>query len=266
MAKANIGRDTTAQSLTWTLYLLMRHPACLEELLRELANTFPKNGPHLPLTFDSLQPARIPYTNAVFNESLRLRPPVPIEIKECIAPTTFPDGTCLPKGAVVMWIPWAMGRSRQIWGADVDEFRPGRWILSGEQPRTLAPDLAYGSIADRNNVKMISKSAFEFPVFNGGARSCLGKRMAELLAASVITNLVSKYEFREIMDEKLGGCGPGKDRCSKTSLTLPMEGGLPCQVIPRTNPYVTVYPPGFDPWSAEESSFTWFDHQMAEDN
>jgi hypothetical protein len=27
-----------------------------------------------------------------------------------------------------------------------------------------------------------------------------------------------------------------------------------------------VYPPGFDPWSAEESSFTWFDHQMAEDN
>lgn len=104
--------------------------------------------------------------------------------------------------------------------------------------RICAHDIADDSPADRNNPKLISKSAFEFPVFNGGVRSCLGKKMAEILAAGVITNLISKYEFREIIDEKLDGCGPANDRCSKTSLTLPMEGGLPCLVSPKSNPYV----------------------------
>lgn len=61
--------------------------------------------------------------------------------------------------------------------------------------------------------------------------------MAELLAVCVITNLISKYEFEEVWDEKLGGCGWGNDRLSQTSLTLPMEGGLPCTVRVRRNPY-----------------------------
>ena len=115
--------------MTWTLYLLLRHPACIDRILDELGTAFPNSDPHLPLVFDFLQPANLPYTMAVFNESLRLYPPVPLEIKECVAPTIFPDGTCLPEGAVVMWSPWAMGRSRQTWGNDVDEFRPERWIL-----------------------------------------------------------------------------------------------------------------------------------------
>lgn len=104
--------------------------------------------------------------------------------------------------------------------------------------RIRAHDLADDSTAGTNNTKLLSKSAFEFPVFNGGARSCIGKKMAEILAAGVITNLISKYEFQEIIDEKLGGCGPGNDRWSKTSLTLPMEGGLPCLVSLRRNPCV----------------------------
>lgn len=99
-----------------------------------------------------------------------------------------------------------------------------------------AHDLADNLTAETNTVKLLSKSAFEFPVFNGGARSCLGKKMAEMLAAGVITNLVSKFEFREIIDENLGGCGAGNDRRSKTSLTLPMEGGLPCLVRRRRTP------------------------------
>lgn len=104
--------------------------------------------------------------------------------------------------------------------------------------RIYAHDLADDkSTAGRNNTKLLSKSAFEFPVFNGGARTCLGKKMAEILAAGVITTLVSKFEFREIIDQELGGCGPGNDRWSKTSLTLPMEGGLPCLVSQRDTPY-----------------------------
>lgn len=107
-------------------------------------------------------------------------------------------------------------------------------VKTSEDPDLNLADIG---IVELNHAKLISRSAFEFPVFNGGARACLGKKMAEVLAVGVITNLISKYEFREIMDIKLGGCGLENDRYSKTSLTLPMEKGLPCYVSPRANPY-----------------------------
>lgn len=208
------GRDTTAQSMTWTLYLLLRNPESVATILAELTERFPPPTPIDALSFSTVQPGSLPYITAVFNESLRLYPPVPIELKECTADTTFPDGTCLPKGAIVMWVPWAMGRSRQIWGPDADDYHPKRWL---------------GSTSDQ----IMAKSAFEFPVFNGGPRACLGKKMAELLAVYVIAALIREYEFKEVMDEKYGSHKMANERKSQNSLTLPMAGGLPVIVKRR---------------------------------
>ena len=210
-----LGRDTTAQSLTWTFYLLMRHPRAQEKIITELLSSFAKVNHELPLSFDTVQPSYLPYTAAVFNESLRFYPPVPIELKESTTNTTFPDGTWLPKGSVVMWATWAMGRSKKIWGNDADDFRPERWLIAGEegQPFTM---------------KMMS--SFEFPVFNGGPRACLGKRMAELLAVHIIASLIWRYDFAEIFDRETIAGERSKERRSQNSLTLPMEGGLPCYV------------------------------------
>ncbi|KAL8668287.1 MAG: hypothetical protein Q9168_007082 [Polycauliona sp. 1 TL-2023] len=211
------GRDTTAQSLTWALYLLLRHPSYQESLLAEVAKNFPSASPSSSLhgiTYDTVQPSSLPYTHSVFAETLRLYPPVPFELKECTAPTTFPDGTWLPEGSAVIWVPWAMGRSRQIWGDDSEKFKPERW---------LAPS---GSIG-------LQKSAFEFPVFNAGPRSCLGKKLAELLAVAVLARLIWRYDFSEVLKKEWGGCGVGGERKSQNSLTLPMEGGLPVRVKSR---------------------------------
>jgi cytochrome P450 len=93
-----------------------------------------------------------------------------------------------------------MNRSKLIWGPDADFFRAERWLEDG---------------------RLISKSASEYPVFNGGPRTCLGKKMAELVAIQVIATLVMKFDF-ELVDDV--------ERVSKNSLTLPMEGGLPCYV------------------------------------
>ncbi|KAL8948151.1 MAG: hypothetical protein Q9222_005639 [Ikaeria aurantiellina] len=208
------GRDTTAQSLTWTLYLLLRNPHHKETLVRELAKTFSSelslSSTHNTI-YDRIQPTYLPCVHAVFTESLRLCPPVPFELKECIAPTTFPDGTWLPEGSAVIWVPWAMGRSRQIWGEDSEHFKPERWL-------------------DADGFIALQKSAYEFPVFNGGPRSCLGKRLAELLAVAVLAQLIWEYDFTEVLDKHLGGCGVGGERKSQNSLTLPMEGGLPVKV------------------------------------
>ena len=208
------GRDTTAQSLTWTFYCLIRNPAAARRILSEVrGRSLCANG-EPDLSFSAVQPTSSPFTAAVFNESLRLYPPVPIELKECTAETVFPDGTFLPRGTVVMWAPWAMGRSRSIWGYDADTFRPARWL-------------------DISSQQLISKSAFEFPVFNGGPRACLGRKMAEVLAVYVIGSLLWDYEFTDPNGANVSNLGIPAERRSKNSLTLPMEGGLPVRVRRR---------------------------------
>ncbi|KAK6599010.1 cytochrome P450 [Botrytis cinerea] len=178
------GRDTTAQALTWAFYLLMRHPRVIDSARQEAAS-LAKEGPHKNST--TYKPTTVPYIMAIFYEALRLYPPVPFELKQCEQATTLPDGTFLPRHAVLVWCPWAMNR-------------PERWLEDGI---------------------LISKTAFEYPVFNGGPRTCLGKKMAEAVAAQVIATLVVNFNF-SLVDQK--------ERISKNSLTLPMEGGLPCRV------------------------------------
>jgi cytochrome P450 len=179
--------------------------------------------PSLPVDRDTtlFTPTSMPYTLAVFNEALRLYPPIPFEIKQAMSPTTLPDGTFLPQGSVVVWCPWAMNRSRLTWGDDADEFRPERWLAAGAGAGDGDGDGRHKTAA-----VMVQKSASEFPVFNGGARMCLGKKMAELIAVQVIATIASAFEFVPAYQ--------GRERASKSSLTLPMEGGLPVFVKVRS--------------------------------
>lgn len=184
------------------------------ETSRRDASSSSATTPTLPLPVDPtlFTPASMPYTLAIFNESLRLYPPIPFEIKQTMSPTTLPDGTFLPQGSVVVWCPWAMNRSRLTWGDDADEFRPERWLVAGGGGEKAAA--------------VMQKSASEFPVFNGGARLCLGKKMAELIAVQVIATVAWTFEFVPAYE--------GRERTSKSSLTLPMAGGLPVFVKVRS--------------------------------
>ena len=193
----------------------MRNPHTQEKILSELRSTFAGAKDELLLSFDTVQPSHLPYIAAVFNESLRLYPPVPVELKESTAETTFPDGTWLPKGSIVIWATWAMGRSKVTWGDHADEFRPERWLVDGDE----------GEIPTLKTI-----SPFAFPVFNGGPRACLGKKMAEILAVHVIARLIWRYDFVEVFDGEMKPGAIPQERRSQNSLTLPMEGGLPCYV------------------------------------
>ncbi|KAI0386293.1 cytochrome P450 [Hypomontagnella monticulosa] len=206
------GRDTVAQALTWCIYLLMQHREVVDRIRNEalalIGNTqepfLRPHGREEEINSAALTPISLPYTMATFYETLRLYPPIPFEIKQCEKATTLPDGTFLPEKSIVFWCTWAMNRSRISWGDDADSFRPERW-LSGDG-------------------KLVTKNAAEFPVFNGGPRLCLGKRMAEILAAQVIATMVLLFDVTPAYEG---------ERVSKSSLTLPMEGGLPCFVKPR---------------------------------
>ncbi|ETN44343.1 uncharacterized protein HMPREF1541_10523 [Cyphellophora europaea CBS 101466] len=209
------GRDTTAESLTWTFYALLRHPAALARLESEIRAAFPPNNTKeevAPITMAGLQPAHIPYVMAVFYEALRLYPPVPIEIQQAAEPLTLPDGTHLPRGAVLVWCIWALNRSHKLYGPDPEAFRPERWL----------DDATGRFVPPRDN--------WVFPVFNGGPRACLGRKMAEVLACWVLVRVVSEWQFREVGMQREDGDGL-RERVSGLSLTLPMEGGLPVKVM-----------------------------------
>jgi cytochrome P450 len=207
------GRDTTAQTLTWTIYSLLRNPLHHKSLVQSLRDNFKGHARDSvpPLNYEMISGQHsLPWVQAVFAEALRLNPAVPIELKETTKSVTLPDGTYLPSGAVVIWIPFSLARSPNIWGSDAPEFNPKRWL--DEQ--------------SDGNIHMLTRTAFENPVFNAGPRMCLGKRMAELLAVRVLAEVMWLWEFEEVRGS---GEIDGK-RVIAESLTAPMEGGLPVKV------------------------------------
>jgi len=203
------GKDTTAQSFTWTLYAILRNPEVLKPIRAEIqALTANHKSPFadLKLTTADLQPASVPYLMATYYEALRLYPPIPFEIQECQHDLTLPDGTFLPKNAIVVWCIWAINRATEIHGEDADTFRPDRWL-------------------DKEG-KFVNRSAFEFPVFNGGPRACLGRKMAELMAMFVMISLFRHF----VLDEANSASSFQPERLAQNSLTLPMASGLPCHL------------------------------------
>lgn len=197
------GRDTTAQALTWTFYFIMRHTNVRSKIMEEIYRVISEARTHdfSPSLFTTVS---APYMTAAFYEALRLYPPVPFNIKQVARDTTLPDGTFLPEKSVLVWCTWAMNRSVRTWGAESMKFDPDRWITNGKH--------------------LVNRAAHEFPVFNGGQRICLGKKMAESIAVRTIATLMYNFNF----DAAFEG-----ERVSKSSLTMPMEGGLPVRVAKR---------------------------------
>jgi len=153
------GRDTTACLLTWTLFLLVRHPRVLEKLREEVnANC----SDLASLTRTDLR--KMGYLQNVLRETLRLYPSVPVNDRKANK-TTFlptgggPDGTApvlIPKGATVAYSVYAMHRRPDFYGMDAELFRPERW----DEDMPMRCDK--------------TTAAWGYLPFNGGPRICLG--------------------------------------------------------------------------------------------
>ncbi|CAO3607772.1 unnamed protein product [Cunninghamella blakesleeana] len=190
------GRDTTAQALSWTFYLLMQTPRVEEKLLQEIKDCLPEDLENDPAAlYEAIK--NMKYAHAVFYEVLRLYPSVPNNQKFALNDDVWPDGTHIKKGDYVLWSPYASGRNAHIWGADAKQFKPERWI--NEQ----------GEINRETQGK--------WPAFHGGPRVCLGQNLATLEALVAITSLVRRYKFSLV---------PGQEVTYQVSLTLPMKDGL----------------------------------------
>ncbi|KAF1917155.1 cytochrome P450 [Ampelomyces quisqualis] len=174
------GHETTSSALTWSSYLLSKHPAAQTRLREEIHKNIPDPSVLSNATTDIVSLLEgMPYLNAVCNEVLRLFPTVPITARITIRDTMI-AGQFVPKDTVLMIIPWAINRNPKLWGPDSEEFVPERWI-----DQTGRATMSGGA-----------GSNYSFLTFLHGPRSCIGERFARAELRSLLAALVGFFELQ----------------------------------------------------------------------
>ncbi|KAL1980804.1 hypothetical protein VTN96DRAFT_3538 [Rasamsonia emersonii] len=172
------GRDTTAATLSWAFYELSHYPEVVAKLRQEILATV---GPTRAPTYDDLK--NMTYLKHTINETLRLYPAVPFNIRFALADTFLPTGggpngdQPLPvlKGDAVIYSTLAMQRRRDLYPppsehfADPAIFSPERWELWQPKPWQYIP-------------------------FNGGPRICIGQNFALAEMSYAIVRIFQRYE------------------------------------------------------------------------
>ncbi|PIA57480.1 hypothetical protein AQUCO_00600306v1 [Aquilegia coerulea] len=220
------GRDTTATTLSWAIYMIMTHPQVADKLYSELKDFEEEKAkqenvsllPYNPedaesfnervtkyaslLTYDSL--GKLLYLHAVVTETLRLYPAVPQDPKGILEDDVLPDGTKVRAGGMVTYVPYSMGRMEYNWGPDAAQFKPERWLKDGF---------------------FQNASPFKFTAFQAGPRICLGKDSAYLQMKMTLAILCRFFEFKLV---------PKHQVKYRMMTTLSMQYGLQLGVVRRS--------------------------------
>jgi cytochrome P450 family 135 len=146
------GHETTATSVAWAVERLVRHPQKLRRLIEEI---------------DAGQGEE--YLTAVANETLRVRPVVPIVVR-MLQETLRVGGYELPAGTRVVPSIYLTNRNRRVYDRP-EEFLPERFLES-------APE------------------TFSWIPFGGGIRRCIGASFAQLEMKLILRTVLSELEPR----------------------------------------------------------------------
>ncbi|MGF1470214.1 MAG: cytochrome P450 [Rubrobacteraceae bacterium] len=181
------GHETTAIALSWTFYLLGNHPSVEEKLRSEIEEVLEGRPPavaDLP---------RLPYTDAVIKESLRLYPPAWAVGREALEDCEI-GGFHVPAKTQLFISQWVVHRDPRFF-RDPGAFVPERWLDGSTDD---LPKFAY------------------FP-FGGGPRLCIGQPFAKMEAALILTTIARKFELRLV---------PGQTIRIQPSITLRPNHGI----------------------------------------
>ncbi|POM80685.1 DNA polymerase I [Phytophthora palmivora] len=175
------GRETTATTMSWVILMFNRYPKVLERVRQELKDKLPDLATGKMRAPSMSDIHQLVYLEAVVRETLRLFPVVSISGRSAVRDVRLYEGTFIKAGTRVIMPHYSMGRMPSIWGPDVDEFKPERWI----DPAT-------------NKIKMVSP--FQFSAFLGGPRICLGMKFALAEMKITLAKLMSHFDFKTVKD------------------------------------------------------------------
>jgi cytochrome P450 len=162
------GHETTAATLSWSVYLTAMCPPFQERLHGEAQSTF---GDRDPLFSDLKQ---LKFTRDLFRETLRLYPPLPFLARTCAHHEQMRDKE-VKAGSSVVVAPWLIHRHRTHWERP-DVFDPDRFqTTSGKQSLRHA-----------------------YLPFSLGPRVCLGASFAMQEATLILASLARRYRFEAL--------------------------------------------------------------------
>jgi cytochrome P450 len=157
------GHETTANALTWTLFLLAAQPELQEEMAVE-ARAAVADGAD-----DASD--RVPRLRLFLSESMRLYPPVPRFDRQAVGADRIGDNEVEPGDIVSVW-PWLLHRHRKYWD-DPDAFEIDRFAGKGGRHR------------------------FQYLPFGAGPRTCVGAQFATAEALTILAHWLSEWRFVE---------------------------------------------------------------------
>jgi len=164
------GHETTANALAWTWHLLTQHEPVRVKMKAEIDAVL--GADRLPGLEDT---ARLPYTTAVFSESMRLFPPVWVVGRRALEDVTIGDYE-VPRRTIVITSQYIVHRDERFW-PNALEFRPERWL--DEPAQAARPKFAY------------------FP-FGGSGRICIGDAFAWAEGVLILAVIARRWRFEAV--------------------------------------------------------------------
>lgn len=153
------GRDTTAATLSWAFYELSHYPDKFKRLRDEIVSSV---GRTRTPTYEDLK--NMTYLRHTLNETLRLYPAVPYNLRSALEDTTLPTTPGNPpisvvKGDIVIYSTLAMQRRRDLYPPTSEKF---------EDPAIFSPE----------RWESWTPKPWQYVPFNGGPRICVGQNFA----------------------------------------------------------------------------------------
>ena len=163
--------------LRWALLNAIAHPEMQAELQQEVDKVV---GRERPVLYEDRK--KLPFTEAFIQETLRHRPPNPIALPHATTKDTTLNGYFIPENTMVFLNLYSLTRDERYW-EEPEQFNPHRFLN------------ASGEIRD----DLLEK---HYP-FGIGKRRCFGEYLGRLETFMVFTNLMQRYTFEKVSEEKL---------------------------------------------------------------
>ncbi|HEU5067692.1 MAG TPA: cytochrome P450 [Sphingomicrobium sp.] len=187
------GHETTANAISWTLFILSSLPQLQEQTAAEAAQAVSE-------AIDSKLSERLPLLRAIVEETMRLYPPAPRFDREAIGADRLGDVEIAPGDIVSIW-PWLIHRHTKLWD-EPDRFDHTRFLRPARK----------------------QWHRFQYIPFGAGPRTCVGARFAMAEALTILAVWLAKWRFLPVNGWSVETSG---------MVTLRPKGGLPLILQPR---------------------------------